>query len=169
MYIGKKIQAKGTLLGVPTVFEIREQLTTNDNWVRRGLKAIYKMQTEDEKLMQVTTEDNGVGFSGVDAELLSSFAEQLNARGSLSPKQMVYARKKMAKYAKQLWTLAYEKAEARVANAPAIEPFLGSTISHGRTGGANHLKNLKTFAKQYRTSENSQILDKVIGAVGATV
>ena len=56
-----------------------------------------------------TVEDNGIGFNGVDGAILSSFAQQLNRTGSLSPKQLFIARAKMVKYAGQLLAIAREK------------------------------------------------------------
>ena len=92
-----------------TVEFVREMLATNDAWVLRGLIAIYHKQTESEKIAKATSASNGVGFSGVDAEFASSLAEQAIKRGSLSPKQMTYARKIIKKYAGQLVRLAKEK------------------------------------------------------------
>ena len=89
--------------------EIREQLANNDKWLVRGLVAIYKFQTESEKASQDTHEDNGVGFNGTDAELLSSFAEQLIAGRNLTIRQIPWARKKMLKYAGQLAKIANGK------------------------------------------------------------
>ena len=91
---------------------IREQLRTNDAWLLRGLVVIYGFQTESEQAMGVTAEDNGMGFNGLDAELLSSFAVQYMQRGSLSPKQIAWARKKMVKYAGQLLKVARGEVQA---------------------------------------------------------
>ncbi len=85
---------------------IRAMLETNNVWVVRGLMAIYKYQTESEKAEGVTREDNGVGFNGVDSEILTSFAQQWQARNFLSPKQLEIARKKMLKYSGQLAKIA---------------------------------------------------------------
>jgi hypothetical protein len=95
--------------GKPSVWTrelIRERLEINDSWVKRGILSIFNLQTESEQASECTAEDNGVGFSGCDAELMSSFAKQLLQRGSLSPKQMGWARKKMLKYAGQLAKIA---------------------------------------------------------------
>lgn len=84
----------------------REKLASNPVWATRGLLAVYKYQTEAEKCAETVSEDNGVGFAGVDGQFLSSLAKQYQKRGSLSPKQMTYLHKKMPKYAKQLWKAA---------------------------------------------------------------
>lgn len=91
-----------------------------DAWVIRGLFTILANQTPEEQMAGVTVEDNGLGFNGADAEILTSFALQaqmvvdrlsqapdpaLRAQRyskALSPKQMEIARKKMLKYAGQL-------------------------------------------------------------------
>lgn len=97
-------------------------LTTpeGDAWLVRGMLAILQWQTPDEQAHGQTVEDNGVGFNGVDAEILTSFCDQAsrylvehpNDRDRytrcLSPKQRELARKKMLKYAGQL---------ARISNA----------------------------------------------------
>lgn len=91
-----------------------------DVWVVRGLFAIFANQTPDEQTFGQTVEDNGLGFNGVDAEILTSFAMQAQTvvarleqspnpvlracryTKALSPKQMDIARTKMLKYAGQL-------------------------------------------------------------------
>ena len=67
-----------------------------------ALGRIFAEQTSDEQANEVTRHYNKVGFSGVDAEILSSFAKQYEKRGSLSDKQILLAMKKMPKYAGQL-------------------------------------------------------------------
>ena len=116
MYIGKKLLARGLELNVPTPQEIKAKLQVNDAWVFGAIKAIYDNQTDTEQTVGHTIEDNGIGFSGCDAEILSSFAEQIIQRGSLSQKQMVYARKKISKYSKQLWMVAYRRAKLTQGN-----------------------------------------------------
>jgi hypothetical protein len=92
-----------------------------DAWVVRGMLAILQYQTAEEKTYGQTVEDNGVGFNGVDAEILTSFCDQasrvlaerqndpLRYTRCLSPKQMEIARKKMLKYAGQLARIANSK------------------------------------------------------------
>lgn len=81
---------------------IKTQLATNPAWAIRGLVKIYTLQTADEQESDRTSHDNGVGFSGVDANILSSFAKQVNAGRNLSPKQMAIVYKKMPRYWKQI-------------------------------------------------------------------
>ena len=81
---------------------LRELLQTNDVAVLKGMVRIFDYQTSHEKAAEGTIDNNSVGFSGVDGHIMSSFARQYQQRGSLSPKQMVIARKKMTKYVGQL-------------------------------------------------------------------
>lgn len=87
---------------------IQSLLDTNDDAVIRAMKKIYTKQTADEKKYQDTHIYNSVGFSGSDANIMSSFTEYYEKYGKLSPKQMVIARKKMKKYWKQLLNVIRE-------------------------------------------------------------
>lgn len=99
-----------------TVEQIKHNLQRYDNWVVRGTSAIYKFQTAIEQCHNVTVEDNGVGFNAVDALIMCSFAQQIEAWNNadeatrhkmpLSAKQIAIARKKILKYAKQLTKIA---------------------------------------------------------------
>lgn len=92
---------------------LREKLSTDARWASRGLLRIYEYQTTDEKATQDTRHWNNVGFSGVDAEILSSFAEQLLKGRTLSEKQMAIVFRKMKKYARQLDGVAQAKKEVK--------------------------------------------------------
>ena len=103
---------------------IKARLATDDRWLFRAVVAIYEKQTADEQESEETRENNGIGFSGVDACILSSLAKQIldwqggrsTYRTPLSPRQIEIARKKMAKYAGQLSRIAAAR------TAPAAEP-----------------------------------------------
>jgi hypothetical protein len=100
---------------------LRELLNTNDKAVKRALVVIWEKQTEDEKHAHETHENNGVGFNGVDAAILTSFVEQMRKKGEesgvnwkqgeawLSPKQIHLARKKVMKYSGQIWRIMVDK------------------------------------------------------------
>lgn len=97
---------------------IKQQLINNDRWLIRGLLAIYDRQTREEQSAMVTRDHNGVGFTGIDGEILSSFAQQVIRKGGIaiskdlsadcsvnrffSDKQVPILRRKMVKYARQL-------------------------------------------------------------------
>lgn len=99
------------------------KISTNDAWLIKAILVVYSGQTEQEQNSQVTLEENGMGFTGADAQILSSFANQIqrriddykrapnfnsewnpNAKISrlLSAKQKAIAITKMAKYYKQI-------------------------------------------------------------------
>jgi len=82
---------------------VKTKLATDKNWALKALVRIYtENQTTDEKLCSVTTHDNGIGFSGLDAKFLSSLAQQYSHCGRLSDKQMQYVFKKIPKYHNQV-------------------------------------------------------------------
>jgi hypothetical protein len=81
---------------------LRKTLAEHRESMLWSLIRIYNWQTEDEKASEQTSHLNTIGFSGVDAEILTSFAKQFLASKSLSPKQLELAHKKMPKYAAQL-------------------------------------------------------------------
>lgn len=98
------------------VKRMRLELETNNDYLEKALLQIYKYQTDEEQRAKTTSLFNGVGFNSFDAKFLSSLAEfMLNrenlpepqrsiyrVRRHLSPKQMIFARKLMVKYAAQL-------------------------------------------------------------------
>jgi len=88
---------------------VRTKLSTDSKWAQAALLKIFEFQTEDEQTMEVTCNFNGVGFTGVDGEILSSFAKQYKTRGFLSPKQMNIVHKKMPKYWKQIISISDEQ------------------------------------------------------------
>ena len=81
---------------------VKNQLATNPAWATRAIVKLWERQTADEQAAQTTGHDNGVGFNGTDAFILSSFAEQINKGRTLSPKQLAIAFRKLPKYSKQI-------------------------------------------------------------------
>lgn len=81
---------------------VNRLLSSNDKAVTRAVLAVYRNQTESEKATKHTTESNSVGFTSVDAEILTNFAEFYQQTGFLTPKQLAIARNKMKKYWRQL-------------------------------------------------------------------
>jgi len=86
--------------------EIREKITTNPQWTERAIVALYKKQTDQEQINGQTIEHNGMGFNGLDAEILTSFALWIGKGRHLTPKQLQVAQKKLSKYATQLTLIA---------------------------------------------------------------
>lgn len=81
---------------------VKMQLSTNPAWAQRAIVKLWQRQTADEQSTQTTGHDNGIGFNGTDAMILSSFAEQINRGRSLSVKQLAIAYKKLPKYSRQI-------------------------------------------------------------------
>lgn len=94
--------------------EIVALLDAKDAAVLRGLVVIYSLQTAEEKFAKETVESNGVGFSGYDAQFLSSLAQQVMDKGLLSQKQLASARKRIRKYAGQLTLVANGKLHVQI-------------------------------------------------------
>lgn len=81
---------------------LRRMITTNERWAKAALLRIYDNQTADEQMSEATNHENGIGFTGGDARLLTRFAEWYKGHGWLSPKQMAWVYRKLGKYAAQL-------------------------------------------------------------------
>jgi hypothetical protein len=132
---------------------IIDLLEKNDEAVLHGLMAIYDRQTDDEQASHETKHDNAMGFNGLDAGIMSSFAEQVRSKGwvpgkgyrackFLSPKQLALARKKLHKYAGQLLIVAAEKnPRPESVSEPAVGPeFVLATDSGLRAFTRDELK-----------------------------
>lgn len=91
---------------------IKEKLQTSNEWLERGILAIYAKQTFQEKSAQHTIEHNGVGFNGPDGNYLSYTARWLKNGKHLSGSHLPKARKKMMKYSNQLLIIAKERSNA---------------------------------------------------------
>lgn len=81
---------------------LREMLSSNERWAIKALLLIYDYQTEEEKQVETTSDLNGVGFTGTDGEILTSFANQYLRKGTLSPRQKEIMMPKMKKYWQQV-------------------------------------------------------------------
>ena len=109
---------------------IENKIQNDDRWLERGILAIWKYQTQSEKVQVNTHLFNGVGFNGPDGHFMTSLGNILNKGYHLSDKQKFVARKKMAKYCGQLLKIANEKTiediyreEAKKADAWLIKQF----------------------------------------------
>lgn len=88
---------------------VKLKLSTSDAWAKKALVVIYNNQTADEQSNEMTKYHNDIGFSVVDAEILSSFAKQYLAKNWLSTKQMILLKKKIKKYWKQVIAVSNEE------------------------------------------------------------
>ena len=91
-----------------TIEEMKNLIANNDTVLYKSLIVLYNGQTADEQRDGSTRYTNGIGFNGVDAPILTSFAEFLKKTKFLTAKQKIIARKKLPKYAKQLVRVANE-------------------------------------------------------------
>ncbi len=98
--------------------QMKSLIVSKPEWCERAILAIYKKQTEDEQRLQETNRNNGVGFTGADARILSDLAQQILRGHHLSEKQLTkIAYRKIAKYAVQLAKIAGIKVEHKKAIA----------------------------------------------------
>ena len=112
---------------------LRKKIGSDDRWAMRAFERIYQNQTDDERVSQDTKHNNGIGFSGFDANIMSSMHESLEKYGSLSMKQMAVIKRIMPKYAKQIFNADYcdkEKLEAIYQQSLA----LGNVTASARSG-----------------------------------
>jgi len=103
------------------VQHIRTMLGTNLNWASKGAIRIFENQTADEQNVGDTVENNGIGFTGVDAGILSSFAKQIIKGRTMSLKQQAILFKKMPKYAGQLERMTRDIVKAHTETANPVE------------------------------------------------
>lgn len=89
---------------------VKDKLSNSEKWATAALLRIYDYQTNEEQRVGQTKDYNGVGFSGADGEILSSFAKQLLTKGFLSPKQKTLVMRKMPKYWNQIIGISNDEA-----------------------------------------------------------
>jgi hypothetical protein len=99
-----------------TLKALQSKLSTDVRWAQRGLLAIFRNQTADEQIQANVTHHNQMGFRCMDSEILTSFANQLQTRGSLSPKQMQIVHRLMPKYARQLMKFYGDAIQSKLAS-----------------------------------------------------
>ena len=85
---------------------LKTKLSTDERWAKKALIEIFNKQTETEKETDSTCVYNEIGFSGVDANFMSSLSKQLIEKNYLTPKQMVFVFKKIPKYWKQIYEIS---------------------------------------------------------------
>ena len=88
---------------------VKGKLGTDRMWAIKALLKIFEFQTLEEQKSKDTIYHNGVGFNGVDGEILSSFALQFQKKKFLSDKQMTTLFKMMPKYWSQVVKISDEK------------------------------------------------------------
>lgn len=84
---------------------LKRLLGTNEKWAKKALMRIYDAQTCDEKQCGETMHDNGVGFAGTDAKLLTKIAKWYAENDFIDAGYMKVLYGKMPKYAGQIFSL----------------------------------------------------------------
>ncbi|KKL52401.1 hypothetical protein LCGC14_2285850 [marine sediment metagenome] len=74
--------------------------------LKRAAKMIWERQTVAEQDAAVTTDDNGIGYNGYDAQFASRI---INWKGTLTERMALGARKMLRKYARQLAEIALRR------------------------------------------------------------
>lgn len=95
---------------------IQQLIVNNDEAAVRALLVVYVNQTPQERADGTTVEFNGTGFTGVDAEILTSFVKFYHKAGFLTSKQLALVKARMPKYWRQLLAAAEAKGHAVVYN-----------------------------------------------------
>lgn len=85
---------------------IKFKLSTDDAWALRALNKIFERQTIDEQNSETTMHLNQMGFTGTDANFLTSIVKNLKKYGRLTPKQMSFVKRIMPKYWQQILEIA---------------------------------------------------------------
>lgn len=86
--------------------KVKDLLAKNDKAVVRAVVAIYRRQTLDEQVSQLTKESNYQGFCANDATIMTMYAQQILKYGGLSQQQLKIARDRMMRYSRQLAEIA---------------------------------------------------------------
>jgi len=81
---------------------IKGKLSTDVNWVEKGLKTIYQNQTIDEKKERTVDNKNGIGFTSYDGRYLSWVSEWLVKGNHLNDKHLEKVKHRLPKYWKQI-------------------------------------------------------------------
>ena len=83
--------------------KIRAAISSNSAAALKALDILYRYQTTEEKVKDVTLEDNGVGFNSRDAGFCTSLWKQRYRGSRLSDRQLAVLRRILAKYAGQIF------------------------------------------------------------------
>jgi hypothetical protein len=117
----RKAAIRGMILSMSqrdAINYIKEKLSTNSQWAMQGCVRVFQFQTMEEVSKEATVDNNGVGFSGVDAKILSTLAKRVQSFWNdqragkpllyatpLGPKGIALLHRKMPKYARQLYKI----------------------------------------------------------------
>lgn len=88
---------------------VKHKLATDKKWAIRAMLKIYEFQTAHEQNTGSACYLNGVGFSGADAEILTSFVKFYKVKRYLTDKQMKIVFKKISRYHRQIISISDSK------------------------------------------------------------
>jgi hypothetical protein len=107
---------------IANLFGSPEDISLKQDFLRiKALLWLYKYQTEEEKQDFATHNLNGVGFTGPDAQILSSFAKQIVEKYFITEKQLQILRRKIKKYENQMAKIANAIQSGEAQKDPKIE------------------------------------------------
>lgn len=92
---------------------LKDLVKSNDNALLKAIVCIYDRQTPDEKNAGETIDENGIGFSKVDAYEMGKIARKIKNGENLTKGELAKSRNKMQKYWKQLMTISKQRLEER--------------------------------------------------------
>lgn len=92
---------------------LKDLVKSNDNALIKAIVCIYDRQTPDEKNADETIDENGIGFSKVDAYEMGKIARKIKNGENLTKGELAKSRNKMQKYWKQLMTISKQRLEER--------------------------------------------------------
>lgn len=117
---------------------LKLKLSTDLAFAKMAILIVYGNQTTSEQCAAITSDANGIGFTGCDAEILTSFAQRIERGGFFTPKMNAIVTRKAPRYWKQILPLVREDAipslVALVPKAKEIRPsspnWENSEIAH---------------------------------------
>jgi hypothetical protein len=90
------------VLPTPSTREEYFEALANPAYLEHAITIVHSHQTAQEQTTECTVEQNGTGWNGADAYIMSEFAMWIARGRHLSPKQTALALKKMRKYSRQV-------------------------------------------------------------------
>lgn len=99
----KMLADKAKAIEQPATYEeLSDLIDSSDEWAAGALMELFQFQTVDEQSINGTVHDNGVGFNGFDAPILTDMSKFYLERRYLTPKQLIFIRRTVKKYINQL-------------------------------------------------------------------
>ena len=108
---------------------LKDLVKTNNVALLRAIVLVYDNQTPEEKGKGKSIEDNGVGFSNVDAYEMGKIARKIKRGDQLTKCEIAKSRNKMQKYWKQLMIISKEKAEVKKRERQKLEAKLNEEVA----------------------------------------